>query len=165
MEAWMTQQPAMDFRGFVRGVVVNDKMKLALAVIGELGIDTLQKGQEFLVAVAPVAMAQDSSGGRIVSGKQRKSPVAHVIMGLTIGQTRTQGQNGLAALQGLGLALLIDTKHDRLIRWIVFGDALVRYPLPSRVDLTCGPFGGRGSWSRTADQKANKSPTAAFNRC
>ena len=79
----------MDLGGFMRGVVVNDEMKLAFPIIGEGGVDTFQKGQEFLVAVAVVASAQNSSSGRIVSGKQRESPVTHIIMGLMLGQTRT----------------------------------------------------------------------------
>ena len=105
----------MDFWGFMGGIVVNDEVKLALPIIRERRVDTFQKGQEFLVTVALVTSAQDASGGRVVSGKQRKSAMTHIIVGLTLGQTRTQGQNGLAALQGLSLALLIDTKHDGFI--------------------------------------------------
>ena len=115
MKAGMTQQPAMDFRGFMGGIVVNDEVKLAFPIIGERGVDTSQEGQEFLVAVTLVAPTQNSSGGRIVSGKQRKSPVTHIIMSLTLGQTGTQWQNGLAALERLSLALLIDTKHNGFI--------------------------------------------------
>jgi hypothetical protein len=59
---------------------------MAFAIIGERGVDTFQKGQEFLVAVTLVASTQNAPGGRIVSGKQRKSPVTHIIMGLTLGQ-------------------------------------------------------------------------------
>ena len=105
----------MDFLGFMGGVVVNNEVELALAIIGKLSVDAFQKGQEFLVAMALVASAQNSPGGRIISGKQRKSPVTHIIMGLTLGQARTQWQNGLAALKGLSLALLIDTKHNSFI--------------------------------------------------
>ena len=36
-------------------------------------------------------------------------------MSLTLGQTGTQWQNGLAALERLSLALLIDTKHNGFI--------------------------------------------------
>src|SRR5262245_42635881 len=93
-------------------------MKLAVPLSGERGVDAFQKSQEFLMAVALMASAQNSSGGRVVGGKQRKRPVTHIIMGLTLGQTRTQRQDGLTALQGLGLALLIDTKHNGLLRWI-----------------------------------------------
>src|SRR6476659_6093660 len=99
----------MDFGGFMGGVVVNNEVKLAQAVIGKLSIDAFQKGQKFLVAMALVASAQNSPGGRIIGSKQGKGPVAHIIVGLTLGQTRTQWQNGLAALEGLSLALLIDT--------------------------------------------------------
>ena len=92
MKAWAAQQPAMHFGSFVRGVVVNDEVKLTVAVIGELGVYAFQKGQEFLVAMALVASAQDPSRGRVVSSKQRKGPVTHIIVGLTLGQTRTQRQ-------------------------------------------------------------------------
>ena len=44
--------------------------------------------------------------------------MTHIIVGLTLGQTGTQRQDGLAALQGLSLALLIDTKHDGFLRRI-----------------------------------------------
>jgi hypothetical protein len=44
--------------------------------------------------------------------------VTHIIVGLTLGQTGTQWQNGLAALQGLSLALFIDTKA----RWLSRAD-------------------------------------------
>ena len=64
----------MHFGGFMRGVVVNDEVKLTVAVIGELGVYAFQKGQEFLMAVALVASAENSSGGRVVSGKQRRVP-------------------------------------------------------------------------------------------
>src|SRR4029434_9424754 len=96
----------VNFGGLMGGIVVNDEVKLVFPIIGERGVDTFQKGQEFLVAVALVASAQDASGGRVVGGKQRQSPVTHIVVGLTLGQTRTQGQNGLAALQGLSLAFL-----------------------------------------------------------
>ena len=79
------QQPAMDFRGFMGGVVINNEVELAVSVIAEFGVYALEKGQEFLVAVALVASAQDSPGGCIVSGEQRKSPMTHIIVGLTLG--------------------------------------------------------------------------------
>ena len=64
----------MDFWGFMGGVVVNNEVELALAVIGKLSVDAFQKGQEFLVAMALVASAKNSPGGRIISGKQERVP-------------------------------------------------------------------------------------------
>ena len=37
----------MDFWGFMGGVVVNDEVKLTVAVIAEFGVYAFQKGQEF----------------------------------------------------------------------------------------------------------------------
>ena len=78
----------MHFGSFMGGVVVNDQVKLTFAVIGELGVYAFQEGQEFLAAVALVTSPQDPSSGRVVSRKQRQSPVADIIVGLTLGQTR-----------------------------------------------------------------------------
>jgi predicted NACHT family NTPase len=118
VEAWMAQQPAMDFRGFMGGVVVNDEVKLAVAVIRELGVYAFQKGQEFLVAVALVASAQNSPGGRIVSGKQRKSPVTYVIMGLTLGQT----QGAVAKWVDCAPGLESGSSHRHKARWLSRAD-------------------------------------------
>ena len=74
IKAWAAEQPAMHFGGFMGGVIVNDEVKLTFAVIGEGGVDTFQKGQEFLVAVAVMASAENSSRGRIVSGKKERVP-------------------------------------------------------------------------------------------
>src|SRR5262245_13611303 len=119
----------MDFGSLMGGIVVNDEVKLAFPISGERGVDTFQKGQEFLVAVTLVASAQDSPGGRIVSGKQRQSSVTHIIMALTLGQTGTQGQNGLAALQGLSLALL--RRHKAQWPYRADSDTAPQYRAPS----------------------------------
>ena len=119
VEAWTAEQPAMDFGGFMSGVVVNDEAKLTFAVIAEFGVYAFQKSQEFLVTVALVTSAQNSPGGRIVSGKQREGPVTHIIVGLTLGQTRTQWQDGLAALQGLSLALQALQGRERINVYIL----------------------------------------------
>ena len=108
----------MDFGGFMGGVVVNDEVKLAFAVIGELGVDAFQKGQEFLVAVALVASAQNSPGGRIISGKQRQSPVTHIIVGLTLGQTRTQWQEWVGCAPGLESG----SSHRHKAQWLYRAD-------------------------------------------
>ena len=70
----------MHFGGFMGGVVVNDEVKLTVAVIGKLGVYAFQKRQEFLVAVALMTSAENPSSGRVVSGKQRKGPVTHIIV-------------------------------------------------------------------------------------
>ena len=115
------------------GVVVNDEVK-AVGVIAECGVDAFEKGQEFLVTVPLVASAQNSPGGGIINREQRKGPMTHVIVGLTLGQTGAQRQNGRAALQGLGLALLIDTKHNGFIGRIEIEPHNYRAPSPQTSD-------------------------------
>ena len=61
------------------GVVVNDEVKLTVAVIAEFGVYAFQKGQEFLVAVALVTSAQNSPGGRIISGNRAAGFRGHIL--------------------------------------------------------------------------------------
>ena len=71
----------MHFGGFMGGVVVNDGVKLTFAVIGELGVDAVQKGQECPGGDGADDIGENpSSSGRVVSCKERKSPVTHIIV-------------------------------------------------------------------------------------
>ena len=47
---------------------------MTVAVIAEFGVYAFEKGEEFLVAVV-LGITENSPGGRIVSGRQRKAPV------------------------------------------------------------------------------------------
>ncbi len=64
------------------GVVVNDEVKLSCGRHRRIRrLHAYQKDRrKYLVAVALVTAAQNSPGGRIISGKQRKRPVTHIIV-------------------------------------------------------------------------------------
>ena len=120
MKAGMTQTASDGLSGFYGwNRRQMHEVKLAFPIIGERGVDTSQEGQEFLVAVTLVAPTQDASGGRIVSGKQRKSPVTHIIMSLTLGQTGTQWQNAV----GCARALESGSSHRHKAQWLYRADS------------------------------------------
>ena len=100
------------------GVVVNDEVKLTVAVIGKLDVYAFQKGQEFLMAVALMTSAENPSSGRVVSGQQRKGPVTHIIVGLTLGQTGTQRPRWV----GCAPRLESGSSHRHKARWLSQAD-------------------------------------------
>ncbi len=51
-------------------------------------------------------------------GKEGRGAVAKVIVGHALDVAKPQGEQGLAALERLDLIPLIDTQHQRLIRWV-----------------------------------------------
>ena len=72
-------------------------------------LDALQKAQKLLVAMARHAAPQHLTVQHVESSEQRRGPMARVIVALPLRDSRTQGQNRLRTIQGLNLALLIDT--------------------------------------------------------
>lgn len=54
------------------------------------GVDSLQKAQEFLMALPVMERGQYFAGGYVQSGEQRRGPVAHVIMTLARRYARPQ---------------------------------------------------------------------------
>src|SRR5258707_5162742 len=105
----------MDFWSFMGGIVVNNEVKLAVAIIAECGVYAFQKGQKFLVTVALVASAQNSSGGRIISGKQSRD--AH-----NRGFDARADQDAAAKWVGCAPGLRAGSSHRDKARWLYLAD-------------------------------------------
>ena len=60
------------------------------------------------MSMARHAVAQHLPAQHIQRRKQSGGPITDVIVGLALGQARTQKENRLSAVQSLNLALLID---------------------------------------------------------
>jgi hypothetical protein len=115
-EAFASRQPALNGRRLVGGVVVEDQVQIEMC--GRLAVDGFQKRQELVCPMARQTFANDSTGRHIERGEERRGAVALVIMGHRSGTALFQGQTRLRAVECLDLALLIDGKHQRLLRWI-----------------------------------------------
>ena len=61
-----------------------------------------------------IAAVGDRAGGDLQGGEQGRGAVALVVVGSFLGQTRAHRQDRLGAVEGLNLALFIDTEHDRI---------------------------------------------------
>src|SRR5216110_12435 len=115
LETGTAGKPTSDPPCFVSAVIVHDEMELGLAVIGKGLVNPIQKAQELLLAMTLVAVSQDAAGGGVVGRKQGQRAVAYIIVGLSLWQSGPQRQDRLGTLQRLGLALLVDTQHHRLV--------------------------------------------------
>src|SRR5450432_357505 len=115
-EAFVSHQPPFHGRRLVGGVVVEDQMQIEMC--GRLAVDCFQKRQELVCPMACQTFADDGTGRHIERGEECCGAVALVIMGHRAGTALFQGQTRLRAVECLDLALLIDGKHQRLLRRI-----------------------------------------------
>src|SRR5258708_33514614 len=115
-EAFVSRPPALDGRRLGGGVVVEDQMQIEMC--GRLAVDCFQKRQELVCPMACQTFADDGTGRHIERGEECCCAVALVIMGHRAGTALFQGQTRLRAVECLDLALLIDGKHQRLLRRI-----------------------------------------------
>jgi hypothetical protein len=76
----------------------------------------LQELEEFLVTVPGVGLAGHLASGDVEGGEERGGAVAQIVVGAPLHLTGTHGQQRLGPIEGLDLALLIDTEHHRMLR-------------------------------------------------
>jgi hypothetical protein len=116
MKPRMTSEPGAHGRRLVSPVVVHHQMHVQLR--GKVGFDRTQELQELSAAMAPVQLADDSSGGDIQGREQRRGAMAFVIVRTALGYAGGQRQNRLSPVQCLNLALLVHSQHHGLGRRI-----------------------------------------------
>ena len=105
----------LDLRVFVSGVVVDDEMEIEL--FRNVAVDGAQEAQEFLMTMARHAFTDDLAGGDVERRKQWSSSRA-ACTGHRAGAALLQQQSRLRAIERLDLTLLVDRKHQRLVRRI-----------------------------------------------
>lgn len=110
----MTLKPALDFGMFVRAVIVHDQMQLKRAE--KLVVELFEKFQKLLVPMPRVALTDHFALGHFQCGKQRGRAVAFIVVGHRSTSAFLQRQARLSAIQGLYLALFINTQHQGFAR-------------------------------------------------
>src|SRR5271157_4977449 len=114
LEAWMPLQPRLNFLCLVRRVVVDDEMEIEMLGYGP--VDLLQEPDEFLGAMAGQTFAKDLPGFHVQSSEQRCCAVALVVVRHCGRTALLHRQAWLRAVERLNLALLVDAKHQCLVR-------------------------------------------------
>src|SRR5215470_1133602 len=113
-EARMCVEPGLDCGVGVSAVVVQDEMKIEPT--RKLAIQATQKFQKLLMAMPGETLADHLSLKHVEGGKERRRPVALVVVSHRAAAAALHGQTGLSAIQSLNLALLIHAKHHGLLR-------------------------------------------------
>jgi hypothetical protein len=83
--------------------------------IGHVGFDVPKEGEELLMSMPGLALADDGARSDIQSGEQCCRPVAEIIMRHAFDIAETHGQDGLTTLSSLDLSFFIDTKNEGII--------------------------------------------------
>src|SRR6202163_910183 len=68
--------------------------------------------------MAGFALGDDRAVEHVESGEQWGGAVTLVVVGDTFDVAEPHRKHGLGAFEGLDLALLVDAKHYRLVRWV-----------------------------------------------
>src|SRR5579863_8511804 len=110
----MALEPGTDLGMLVSGVVVeNDVDDFADR---HLGLDGVEKSNEFLMAVTLHAAADDLALEHVESSEQGCRAMALIVVRHGSAATGLERQTGLGPVERLNLTLLVDRKHDRVRR-------------------------------------------------
>ena len=71
-------QPSLDLGMLMRGVVVDDKMKIE--VTGDVGLNVAQELEELLVTMTRLALGHHGAGGDVQCGEQGGGAMALVVV-------------------------------------------------------------------------------------
>ena len=88
----MLDQPVLDRRGLVGGVVVQDQVQVQ--VLRDGGVDELEEPQELLVPVPAVGLGDDRAAGQVVGREQAGRAVPDVVVGSGPGVVGSIGRHG-----------------------------------------------------------------------
>ena len=113
LEAGMLQQPVLDRRGLVGGVVVQDQVQVQVLRHG--GIDELEEPQELLVPVPPVVLGDHRAAGQVVGGEQAGGAVPDVVVRAALGRGGQHRQARGGAVQGLDLRPLVHGQNQGVL--------------------------------------------------
>src|ERR1022692_1602182 len=112
----MAFKPALYGRMGMGRIIVDDNVQIERLIV--LSIQMLEKFEELLVAMPPVALADDRPFGNVERREERCCPVTAVIMRHGPASSAFDRKSRLRTVQGLNLAFLVDTQHDGFIRRI-----------------------------------------------
>src|SRR5215469_16736005 len=115
-KAGMSIEPDPHPGVLVAAVVVEDHVDDLAS--RDLGLDRIEKADEFLMPVALHAAADDLAVEHVEGGEQSGGAVALVVMGHRPAPAGFQRQPGLGAVERLDLRFLVDRQHHRVRRRI-----------------------------------------------
>src|ERR1035437_4011096 len=116
MEARMAQQPALDGRGLVGAVIIEDQVRLQFA--RDCGVDGFKEAAKLDRAVTAMELADYGAGLVVERGEQVDGAMAHVVRSSARGLPGAHRQQRLTAIERLNLRFLINAQHQCPVRRI-----------------------------------------------
>lgn len=113
MKTRMFLQPGFDLGMFVRGLVIQDQMQVAIR--GSLPIELLEELEPFLMPVARLALRDDLPSGDVQGGEERRGSMPDIVVGQRARSTLLEGSARLRPIQRLHLTLFIAAEHDGML--------------------------------------------------
>ena len=116
----------------------------------DVAFEAVQKAQKFMVPMALHVLPDNRAVKNIERGKQRRRPVADVIVGHRSGAPALHRQTRLGSVECLDLALLVDREHQAVRRRVdVEADDIAQFggKLGSRLSLKTRSRCGARPWA------------------
>src|SRR5438132_2550386 len=95
-----------------REIVENDVDLFASALAGD---DRSEEGHEVFAGVPVYGFPENLSGPRVEGGEERQGAMAVVLEAMSFEPAGAQWQNGVKAIEGLDVGLLVNAKHRRML--------------------------------------------------
>ena len=113
MEAGTLGQPAMNQRGFVSSIVVQNQMNLEMS--RDLSLDSVEEATEFYRSVSTMQLTEDLAALGIQGREQGSGAVPEIAMGAPLDLTGSHRQQRLGSVQSLNLSSLVNTEHQSTV--------------------------------------------------
>src|SRR3954470_14146302 len=110
----MCSQPLPHAVVSVRAVVVENQMQGC--GFWKLSVQATEETQEFLMPLSWIAFSNNAAFCHLKRRKKCGCPIAFVIVREGSAPSGLEGQPRLSAVEGLNLALFIDTQHHGILR-------------------------------------------------
>ena len=104
-------EPRPDGRMLVGGVVVENHVDVEFG--SHAALDLAEEPQKLLMPVARQALVDDLPGGYVEGSKECRRAVTFVVMGHGSSAPLLEGKTWLGAVEGLDLALLVESGRQR----------------------------------------------------
>src|SRR6185437_9952019 len=111
--ARMTGHPGLDLGMLVSAVVIGDEVDVQTR--RNIAVEMVEKRQEFLMAMARLALSDHFAIEHVERGEQRRGAVAIIIVRYSFNVTQAHWQHRLAALQRLHLTFFVYAQHQRIV--------------------------------------------------
>lgn len=109
MKAGAFGQPAMNQRGFVSSIVVQNQMDLEMS--WDLSVDRVEEATKLYGSVATMQLTHNLAALGIQGRKQRSGTVSDIAMSAPLDLTGSHRQQRLGSVQSLNLSFLVNTEH------------------------------------------------------